>query len=177
MATAAKGPISTAQDLLRVTLADCAEFRSWVGAGGGDIQTQARNRIHDEELPPKKVGVYKVAELQALRPFALIDTTSYRSEHAATGDHHEPVGSGTLEVRLEQDVPAAIKNNAGEIGRRLLNTVGTIIDELWELAGQSGYLAIESIAMFEPWDRHHKNKRTTLGDAVWVFLEIEWGNG
>ncbi len=168
--------MAKAQDILRVTLADCATFRTWVDATGVAAQQQARDRIYDEGLPPPPLGVvYELEDIQNLRPHAIITTLSYRSSHDSTGSAFGFVDSGILVLRLEQDVPPDIANDMAEIGRRFTNTIGNIWDELEALAGGAGYLAIEAIDMSEPWGRSAEQDADGMGDFVRAELTITWG--
>ncbi len=175
MTTAATNALALAQNHLRVSLADCATFRAWVGATGDDAQQQARDRIHDEGLPEPPLGVvYSLEEIQALRPHAIISTLSFRSEHDSSGSGFGFAHSGILVLRLEQDVPTDIANDMAEIGRRFTNLVGAIWDELEALSGGGGYLAIESIDMGEPFGRSAEQDAESIGDFVRVELTITW---
>lgn len=178
MTTAATNLLALAQNNLRVSLADCATFRTWVGAEGDDSQQQARDRIHDEGLPEPPLGVtFGLADLQALRPHAVISTLGLHSEHGSTGSVFGFDDSGILVLRLEQDVPQDIAHDMAEIGRRFTNTIGAIWDELKALSGGGGYLAIESIDMPEPWGRSAEQDAESMGDFVRVELTITWGGG
>jgi hypothetical protein len=177
--TAAVGSMSKAREVLRVALADCDSFRSWVGASGEDAQDQARARIHDDALPEPEDGgpELTLAELRKHRPYAIVATATFGRDHVSTSDGYDYGADGGLSLQLEQDVPEAIKNNPAEIARRFENLIGSVIDDLCALSGTSdaeSYLAFESIKMPEPWSRTHPDDHPTEGDAVRAELLIEW---
>lgn len=173
--TTATGSLSLSKENLRITLADCATFRTWVGA---TTAAQALNRIHHEGLPPRTSGEeYTIEELNALRPYALLSTESFGSRHEAASTSFDYRDSGTIRCRLVQEVPQEIADDHGEIGRRFDNVVGGIMDDLAALSGQGGYLAIEGMDMPEPWTRTEDNRQATDGDFVQVDLLFEWGTG
>lgn len=173
--TVAAGPISLAREYLRATLADVTAFRTWVGA---DTQALALARIHTTDLPPPETrNTYSREELEALRPYAIVHTSGYRTDFTAIGSHHEYIDSGTLILRLQENVPVEIAGNDPEISERWENTLGQIIDGLWGLAGSAaGYSRITAIRMPESYIRAHKTLHATQGDFVVVDLEVDWGN-
>ena len=109
MATAATGCISLAEELLRTSLADSDNFRTWVGASGASAQAQALNRVHYESLPVPPAGQqeYTRLQLQEMRPYALIGTSGFGGRHAATGSQFEFRHHGSMNLCLLQDIPAA----------------------------------------------------------------------
>lgn len=144
--TAAAGPISLAEDILKTTLADCDEFRSWVRAS---TQQQALDKIHMDALPPpESEGEFTVDELQRYRPYAVIfmaEEDGFSTVHDAVSAGFDYADSGSMTVELVEDIPDQIITNPAEIGRRFKNMLGNLITELKAKAGTAGYLAIQSI--------------------------------
>ena len=170
--TSPAGSVSIAQELLRTSLADCAAFRTWCGAADA---AAALLRIHHEAVtPPATDAEYTAAELAALRPHAIVWTVKHRWRQNAAGTHFETERGGQLQARLVQTVDPAIATDEGEIGRRFMNAVGTIVDQLFDLAGTAGYLAIIDVEMDSPL-RTHPDAVRDLGDVVMVDLNIDWG--
>lgn len=176
--TAPQGSISKAVDNLRVTLADSAAFRSWVGAVD---QATALVKIYYESLPPPAdKNEHTFAELVAYRPYALVWTVP-DSGFALRHDAHSGLfvynESGLMMIRLIQAVDAGIANDPAEISRQFLNTVGTILDQLAAKAGGGGYLAIEEMELdFGPY-RGDPDERSTQGDYVGADVKLSWGTG
>lgn len=173
MTTAAVGSIGKAEENFVLTLADADAFRTWVGAAD---QAAAKNRIHLEGLPPPDDGhTYTLAELQAVRPYAMFFTRTWNLEQDAGGG---PFGygapHGTISCAFVQDVPSAIANHPGEVGRRFINTIDGIVVDMKGLSGDAGYLAIRRIAVPEPWWRSTKEELATEGDVQAVELLFEY---
>jgi len=167
------GCLALAKDTLKATLGDCASFRTWVGASGDDVQAQALNRIHKDDLPPPEdSNVYTLAELQALRPFAIIYTAGgFRKEYDASPAEFE--NTGTLAVLLEQDVPERIKNDPAAIADEFETVIGQIMDDLCALVDQAGYLTITAINLPEEWVRSDPKSEPDFGDAAMAMLFVE----
>ncbi|MFQ5414661.1 MAG: hypothetical protein ACE5E6_09410 [Phycisphaerae bacterium] len=170
--TAPAGAISLAQNYLRVTLADSATFRTWVGATD---RSGALLHIHDDALPAPRRGEYTLTELRSLRPYVLVSTIGLTWTRDAVSDAFEFRGSGRLPVRFVQDVDPAITLDEAEMSRTFQNTIGQIIDDIVALAGQPGYLAIERVTLDAGWSRSHKSEYRTEGDVQWWDATVEWG--
>jgi len=167
------GCLALAKDTLKASLADCDSFRTWVDASGGSAQDQALNRIHKDDLPPPgNSNAYTLAELQALRPFAIIYTAGgFRKEYDASPAGFENMG--TLAVLLEQDVPERIKNDPAAIADEFETVIGQIMDNLCDLVDQAPYLSITAITMPEEWVRSDPKSEPDFGDAAMAMLFIE----
>lgn len=178
MTTAAAGSLATVQETMRTMLGDCAAFRTMVGATGANIQAQALANVYHEALPPPSAGgEYTLDELATMRPFALLSTLAFEKTHDSTGDGFQYSESGTIWLRLEWDVPVDIADNDQEIGRRVDNDIGGIIDDLCDLAGKGPYLSMEHIELTEPWSRTRRQERASNGDAVVADFTIDWASG
>lgn len=174
--TAASGPISLAQNYLRLTIADSAEFKTWIG--DATTQAQALARIHDDGLPPPdRGGEYDLAELKKARPYVIVSTDGFGWKKTAMSTAAEFANNGTLAVTFVQDVDEAIKKNHGEIGRRFQNSIGTIISEMLALAGTAGYLNITEVDISEGWTRTHPSLHEDEGDVVSIDVEFTWEEG
>src|SRR4051812_39751424 len=95
------GPVSLPLENLRILLAGCPGFRTWVGAANA---TEARTRILLVEMTaPADPQGYTAAELAAMRPFAVID------EHQLEDDR--PGGDAWVWDRV--GLPAFVASQAG----------------------------------------------------------------
>jgi hypothetical protein len=74
-----------------------------------------------------------------------------------------------------QDIVVGDVNNIQEAGRKLMNAIGQIMEDLFDLAGGAGYIVPESIAMSEPWQHSGENDDPAMGDALHVTLNMDWG--
>ena len=170
------GPISLAEDYLADTLAAVSAFQTLVGAASA---AEAKESIYNDALPAPAAdgGEYTLAELQDYHPYALVETDpegGYQMDFASIGGDgtHEYRDSGKLILRIVRLI-----DTAGEIEddeRTFKNTIGQILDGLWGLAGQAGYLAITAIRVVG-WHRFHPNDEPALGDAQGVKVEVHWG--
>lgn len=173
MVTTAAGSLSLTLDRLCDTIAKAAAFRTWIGASGSDADqnTQAKGRVFFDELPPPDTGgEYTREQLEALRPFALIRFGNYHSESDSTGDASSfATRSGSCMLRFVEDVPDAIHNNIPEIGRRIRNAVGQVLDDMEALREIAGYLTITSIDIPEDFQISPEDELETQG----VTAELE----
>jgi hypothetical protein len=172
------GAISLAQGFGRATLAASATFQTWVGAADA---TEALDSIYDDGLPvPANKSSYTKAELQALRPFAMIwtdEADGFSMERTAVSGPSSLMdwqSSGRLELHLEMDVPAELADDPAGLDLSFRNTIGQIFDEVAVLAGAGGMLAITSMAVsFGPY-RTDTDKVPQQGDAIAIDLIWEW---
>ena len=174
--TAPLGSMSLAQEYLRITLADCAAFRTLVGATGGTAQAQALARIHHDALPPPRIGSeHSLAELELYRPCALL----WQSQNSGFGRkvvaNQTSIDHGVLMIRIAADVDKEISENHQEVYIRFQNAISQILDELVFLAGQAGYLAITAIDVESGPYRTHPDEYETTGDCQFCDLRITWG--
>lgn len=172
--TAAVGPISLAVERARVTLADCAAFRTLVGATS---QAQALSRIHVASPPtPANKTEHTLEELQRLRPYATVwaDTDGSLTLVRDTHDAYTPAEVGRIMILIERDVPTNIKDNPAEIETRCLNDMGQVMTELMTLAGGADYLDIQRIDGHGP-VRSPDDDRAEIGDFLAYQMECEWG--
>jgi hypothetical protein len=176
--TAASGPISIAQEVLRTTLAATPAFRTWTKA---DDEAAALKRIHHFDLPTPQAGVggeYTLGELEALRPFALCGTADqqgFRYGLSAVGAGFEFSGSGRLDLLLVQSAPHGVLEPTAEADRLFKNTVGNILNGMCDLAGLGGYLAFTSIALERgPW---WPDSTQIVAQGLWqaAALSLDWG--
>ena len=172
--TSPAGSISLAQELLRDTLAASATFRTWTGTISA---AAAEARIYHDDLPvPADKAEYTLAELVAYRPMAIIQTDEdggYVVEQDSVGSSFDFDEHGKLWLCLEQAVSVALATQNAELLLQFRNTFGQILDDIRALAGTPGYLAIRRARVFGPY-RMHPDKSTRQGDAVWVWIHIEW---
>jgi hypothetical protein len=174
--TAAAGSISKAIENLRTTLADCSTFRNGVGAG--DAPTALEHVFYEALPPPAEGSEYSAAELVGYRPYALVSMeveNGFQAAADAHGSHFEFDESGVLSVWFEDNVEPSIAEQHGEISRRFLNVVGSIVDELQALAGTGGYLAAQAIEVVMGPGRGALDERSAQGDYVALRLRIAWG--
>ena len=177
MGYSASGTVSLAQDYARATLADCDAFRTLVGATGATAQAQALARIYHAALPPPDDGdEHTLAELQGYRPFVIVHTDpndGYGFEINAVGTQHEFADYGEIWLTFEVDVPSDIAEQPSEIDLWANNTIGGIVDDLKDLAGQNGYLAITH-GRLAGYFRSDANEIATQGDYIVWILSLSW---
>jgi hypothetical protein len=168
------GPISLAEDHLRTTLANVAAFRTWCGAA--DVAA-AKLKIHNDSLPDPAGEVYTETELSTYAPYAILHTdpsNGYRmtfSDKNSDGSHNY-VDEGQLQLWLVQFVNVAHDVKTAE--RTFKNSLGQILDGLWDLAGQADYLAITLVDLDEL-VRVHPDDEPGQGDQQLAKITIGWG--
>jgi hypothetical protein len=136
--------------------------------------------IDDEE----RDGTFSLNEITDRRPYVLIWTpeeNAFRIDVIASPCTPNP--SGTLSVRLIDNVPSELGTNYAEAYRRFLNTVGLILHSgephnpgLMELLHDSRYdsLPIQSIRLAVH-GRSSSDEQPTMGDWHGCELEVVWG--
>jgi hypothetical protein len=173
---AAAGPISLAEEYLKTQLANVAAFQTFVSAANA---AAALLSIYNDALPAPAAanGVYTKAELVALHPYAVVETDpegGYEMTFAAMGSGgHEYLDSGRIILRMVRIVPADTSIQDAERGWK--NTVGQIMDGLFDLAGGAGYLAITGIALVGL-HRFHPDDEVDMGDAQGATIAVDWGS-
>ena len=167
--------IQTVQILLATTLANCAAFRTLVGAADA---TAALPRIYHDSFPPPPDGAdrYSAAQLATIRPCALVyteDGKGYVIERDAMGTDcwH---GSGILHAVIYRTVPAAIADDPGEVDRTFRVIIGDIITQLVAQSETAERLASRKITVSGPY-RTPPDELQVMGDEQAYDLMLEWG--
>lgn len=169
MPTAAAGSVSLSKSYLREQLANCSTFQTLCGVS---TKANALPFIFYDSLPEKTDGTeYSLAELQAVRPHAIISLIDRVSTPQGVSGNGAFSMSRTFthEIRLERNVPSAIAGDAGEVNLTWDNIWGSIMDELEALSGQAGYLACSLQKSDGPY-RTHPEDHPNIGDAQQVTL-------
>ena len=165
--TVATGSMALAKQNLLYAIADCAAFRTLVGASGDDAQAQARARIHRDAIVAPESGdiAFTADELQKLRPCVLLGTGDFSKENALSR-------SGRIVAYFFWDVPEAIATDPAEISLRVENLLGTIDQEMTVLARTGGYfdgeMEVEGVS------RSARELYPTQGDFIWATVNFEW---
>lgn len=174
----AEGEISVAEDLLASTIAASARFQTLVGAASA---AAAKERIHFDTFPqPAKDNTHSLAELQLLRPCAIVymdEESGLAFVHDASGvNHNFNFTSGLLKFSIEDNVPSRYADNPSEAMRYFKNYIGVIVQEMGTYAGVAGYLAIERLTV-RAIGRSHEDLIPTYGDYLCARFEVAWGQG
>jgi len=166
------GPISLCEQNLRVTLADCAAFRTFAGAAN---QAQALARIHRIGLSKPADGAsYTKSELTAYHPLAIVYLSPTRGlARSRTADQVWADG-GLAYVRLRRMAASVVKNQATtEELRTFDNEIGDIIEDLCELCGQASatpYFDFHRIGLeYGPVDGESED---LPGMGIWLEAEL-----
>jgi hypothetical protein len=167
--TTATNSLTKAAQHLHDSLANSAQFQTLTSAANS---TQAATHIYLDALPRPDSMNYVRAEIEKLRPFALINTESYHAslEAPPSGFGH----SGVLALRLFRSVADEIASKPGEIGRRFDNTLGTLLAELEAQCGTAGRLAFNDYDMSEPWGRTSDEEEEDFGDSLKALITFSW---
>ncbi len=142
------GILSLTQENLRIALAACATFRTLCGAAD---QAEALAKIHHDGLPDPANGAaeHTISELEALRPYAIVYTAEeqgLQTRALATGGSFN--ATTNLCLQLVRSVTAEVGDAPdSDANMQWLNTVGKIIDELWALNADAGYLQFADITL------------------------------
>jgi hypothetical protein len=177
--TAATGSISTLKELLRITVADSAAFRTWVGAA---TQAEALEHIHLNAIPQpyryEDGKPWTVGDLQDLRPLAIVRMENHRAVHTSSGETGYNYGRSTnLRLTLIDNVDEDASWDDPEVTRGFENTVGTIVDELLVLGGQSGYLPFTELQIPEDSARNPPEDHQAEGEIIGMDIVFVLGRG
>ncbi len=170
---AATGDISLAQDRVAQMLADSAAFRTFAGVATAEVARS--DAIYCDGLPKPSGREYTPAELEALRPFALVFTETddgFRLNCLAQGVFQP---SGRIIVLLERGVPAEDEDDVAKLDEYMRNSAGAILDDLTQMSGQEGYVDISEIVFSGPGRVETKDVQD-MGDFQQMFLQIDWHN-
>lgn len=175
-------PLLSSLTALRNMLRDCFYWR----ALGGDTpwtQEQAEARIYYDELPAPEGADFTVADMNALRPLAMVwlDLNGGLSLRSESGGSCCWTPSGAAIVQIELPVPTELANNPEALAIDLHTKLGRIIrtaDDtkpgLCDLAGIAGYLPLKNV-LFRGYIRTDQKAAIEIGDAVRCELELQWG--
>lgn len=178
----ANGPIRDALDLLHATLRDCDAWRKMKDPLNPWDQATAAAHIYTDALPPPSPGPdFTLADLQTLRPFALVwpDTTlGLRMQQVATGCYSP---SGQFIMQIELDTPDGFANDNNALGEELYQRFGRLIytgdggaPGMLDLATTSGYLPITDV-VFTRYMRSEPDDWQDVGDCIVAEFQISWG--
>lgn len=145
--TAPTGSISLAQEHLRQMLAATTAWQAECNAADA---ADAAKWIYHHGLPePANGETHTKEELQSYRPYAIIYTApraGFRKKKDAGGTHSYFNVSGQLVLRINREAPEAGGDGpSSDANTTFLNLVGKVMDEMENLAGTAGYLAIETM--------------------------------
>lgn len=167
-------------DYARYLLADCDAWRIWVGTEASPAtQTQARNRIHQFDLPPPADDKeYTREESEGYRPYCLVlppqdesrfqiiaDTTSYNR------------ASGQILFSFEDDIPPELRDNNSEAFSSFLDKVCACVEEMGELSlgpiTDVQYLAVRQATLL---GYYWARKKDVIKQGNWLAAEVmvEW---
>lgn len=164
------GPINIAKQMMRNTIAGSSTFQNLVGE---TTQADALNHVY-EEVIPEKTNDYTRAELEALRPFAIVKTIpedSYVIRRAARGTQNLFFDSGRMSVEIERDAPG---DGVGADLVSFQTIVGNILVEMTNLAGQADYLDINEFFLTD-YMIAHPDHIATQGDYQLAVIRVTWG--
>jgi hypothetical protein len=174
MTVTPSGCIRLPAQTLRTTLAACDAFQSFVDAADADA---ALLRIHEDGvLPPDDMKEFRVEELNALRPYAIIWTETIRFDADAFGVGNEFGGSGSMLIHLAENAPDGVTQASIEVTHQMTNDLGDIMDDLMDLAGTPGYLDITAMTPKElpGWG----GEADAAGQGLYIAadLAVDWGS-
>ncbi len=144
-------------------------------------QAAALASIYHEGLPkPADGSTHTKAELEALRPYAIIWTdpdggyaTQSDSAPSSAGGF---VSAGSLLVEIERNSTDGAEDeptSAANLDWR--NAVGKIIDDLCDLSGTESYMILESITLDHGPYWNDRASAETHGIYQGVRLAVRWG--
>lgn len=169
----AVGSARLCEENLKITLADCPRFRTLTGTAS---RTAALSRIYLDTLPePTDQNQFTRAELEALRPFAVISTLRHGRRSVAAG---ADVEAGELSIDIKMTIQSNEQNNPQAARTRLLDHLGQIADELQDLAYSAGvvdtYLVTSSYEIEGPF-LYEEDEVQEKGYYAWGVIRVRHG--
>ena len=147
------GTISLAEENLRTMLSASTAFQTFCGIDplGDQPAAEALARIYRDGLPgPADDTSYTLAELQALRPYAVIFTADAHGLLLERDAAEQFEASGHIHVRLQRDCPSTYDDEpTSDANRDFKNFLGQIMNDLCSLRGQaaSGQLMFDRLSL------------------------------
>ena len=161
---------------LRATLANSAGFQKFVGALG--YPTKADAHIYDHAVPSetkRSSDRFTRAELQALRPYALIHHSEDNPVAVKTSSGTQACGwseSGLLIVHLLRDTPSDLDLQQAAVD---LETIADeIVKDIQNASELAERLDCQRISRNGPF-RVPEEEYQAVGDAQEYLLMIDWG--
>ena len=182
-ATLPDGPLVHSLDLFRKLIADCYWWRRLLDENNPWDETTAMQHTHIDALPQPPNGVYTSTELEALRPFAIVQNAMSDGLEIVTRAQNGccSLGAGHVEIGLWISVPEALTNQNSQLGAELNKLIGRLIwtgDEtkpgMMDLHGTQGYPFLKRIQCGSYW-RVEEEDRNDEGDYVYAELDCYWG--
>ena len=184
-ATADRGTLVDSFDELARLLCDCPAWQAWA-AGHDDVGKHAAlvaaAHVHHVALPrPADVTKgYGKAELEALRPFVVIDFPPPEAEDEEAFVAAQAGGGffahrGRLNLRFEADVPAALRGDIAAAKLWMMERLGRVIEDVTGLANTSGYLAVRELRLWCPPVHADEIDAADKGDFFTADLLVSWG--
>lgn len=139
---------------------------------------QADTHIYEIRLKskPEKGDKYSRAQLEAVRPYALIhndeDGTIERKDATGIGDCNWQRG-GRIMACFVRDVPEGTTDQE-QVSIDFEELIDAIVDDLKAMSDTAGYLDIYEITSRGPY-RTMKEERAESGDAQFYDLTLTWG--
>lgn len=176
--TTPTGPISLAQQRARIMLADCATFRSWVGAAN---QTEALASIHLKSMATVPATA---AAWIAARPLCVVDMPAdngYSTERVAGGLGACYVESGQIMLSFEAELADADDESDSRVVFE--NKLGAIFSEMWALSGTDGtttvgettaYLTIDQLELVLGPEGAADDEQATQSNYLLAIAILHW---
>ena len=142
-------------------LANLAAFRTWAGV---ETVEAAKALCHNDEMPSSQE---RPRVLYYMDP----DGPGFETDRIAEFQWDQ---RGVFRAILERDVPEAHASSVEDAERDMKNHLGAIVDELYELAGESGYMNVVRVRVWGPWRFSTDYEETALGQIQAAGLEIYW---
>lgn len=149
---------------LRDLVAATSSFQEWVGAG--DPEEAKENLYVTAYEPPMNEEEHP----QFVRPFGLICRTENDKDEKIAVD--ENTVGGDLELRFEDNIPEAYKDNPKNAELEFLNHVEAVLAEMWQLSKLAGYLVMNSVDCIEgPTQIQYESGKYNNA----IRLQVNWG--
>ena len=169
------GPVGICKEALKQLVAESKTFQDAIGAKGTGPEkiALAKLRIHKTEY----VAAAEEEE-KMLRPFALILSTENNSDSAEAisgSGVRDFLKGGDIELRLEKEIPEDYRATGQEANAEtdFENFYENVLADIKALAGQPGYLIINSISIIEGPAKY--DPQGSEKDVYAVRLLISWG--
>lgn len=179
----ADGPIIAAVDAAIAMLRDCYWWRRLADPDNPWDQATAEAHIHIDGLPAPDPGPdHSLAELTALRPFALVfaDPGQPIDTECDINTNGLSLLSGRMLLQIEIPVPEDIASDPRLVGRLMYKQYGRLIQGddaqpgLWQLSGQPGYLPLTKLQL-SGMVRSDQKDAIEIGDFFMAELLLSWG--
>lgn len=166
-----EGLLSLPLHYLRLSLANSARLRTWFSVAD-EAAALAKIYINSTPPPAGNRDTHRGADIEALRPYCIVWLPDSDNERDAVGPHAFRAAS-RVGILFEANVASGL--NHSDAWLTFFNNVGVVLEEIGDLSGTAGYLAMTDWNLIS-WARSTPDIVRDIGDAFQAEIMITVDN-